>query len=449
MFCTDQFDRSSELSNHADISSKLDGLTGNVDQLLRYVRLFSQKMAQEGGGNHNAAIVFNLETCVRSAGKLVSSAATLVSSRSQKGSQFGSEFGDELTDQERSQIELWIPEPTIFEETEDQSLGHSLSARPSTPPAPAALTNRKPVTDSHAETDFTTLTSPSSEYSQSSSGAIKALNELGGASANNALDNSPATTHPAPRRDSDAEIQKCNKDLIVEAQKGDVDSVRSLLASASGDRTVKIWDAKTGKCLQTLQGYGDPVTSVVFSHDSQQLASASGRTVKIWDTNMGKCLQTLKGRGLWVTSVVFSHDSQQLASASNDGIVQIWDVKTGKYLHMLPGHRDRVTSVVFSHDSQQLASASYDRTVKIWDVKMGKCLQTLKGHGHWVTSVVFSHDLQQLASASNDGIVKIWEVKTGKYPSTLPGHRDRVTSVVFSHDSQQLASASYDRTVKI
>jgi len=214
------------------------------------------------------------------------------------------------------------------------------------------------VTDSYAETDFTTLTSPSSEYSQSSSGAIKALNELGGASANNAPDESPATTHPAPRRDSYAEIQKCNKELIVEAQKGDVDSVRSLLASASGDRTVKIWDSKTGKCLQTLQGHGDRVASVVFSHDSQQLASAlNDRNVQIWDVKMGKCLQTLKGRGLWVTSVVFSHDSQQLASASND------------------------------------------RTVKIWDMKMGKCLQTLNGHGHWVMSVVFSHDSQQLASA--------------------------------------------------
>jgi WD40 repeat protein len=92
------------------------------------------------------------------------------------------------------------------------------------------------------------------------------------------------------------------------------------LASASHDHTVKIWDARTGKCLQTLEGHGSLVTSVVFSHDSQRLASAShDHTVKIWDSKTGKCLQTLEGHGNWVTSVVFSHDSQQLASAAVDG----------------------------------------------------------------------------------------------------------------------------------
>jgi WD40 repeat protein len=119
--------------------------------------------------------------------------------------------------------------------------------------------------------------------------------------------------------------------------------------------------------------------SVVFSHDSRQLASASrDHTVKIWATETGKCLQTLEGHGDWVWSVVFSHDSRQLASASNDHTVKIWATETGKCLQTLEGHGDWVWSVVFSHDSRQLASASYDRTVKIWDTETGKCLQTLE-----------------------------------------------------------------------
>jgi len=82
--------------------------------------------------------------------------------------------------------------------------------------------------------------------------------------------------------------------------------------SASDDRTLKIWDAKTGKCLQTLEGHGNRVWSVAFSHDSQRLASASDdRTLKIWDAKTGECLLTLEGHGDRVTSVAFSHDSQQ------------------------------------------------------------------------------------------------------------------------------------------
>jgi hypothetical protein len=131
------------LSNHVDISAKLDGLTGNVDQLLRSFRLLNQNLAQGGSRDHDAEIVTNLESCVRSAGKLVSSATTLVNSRSQKGSQFGSEFGTELSDQERIRIEGWIPQPTIFEATDYRNLEHSLSTRPSTLPARSLISVAK------------------------------------------------------------------------------------------------------------------------------------------------------------------------------------------------------------------------------------------------------------------------------------------------------------------
>ena len=70
------------------------------------------------------------------------------------------------------------------------------------------------------------------------------------------------------------------------------DSAR--LASASNDNTVKIWDASSGECLQTLEGHSWGVTSVAFSPDSARLASASyDNTVKIWDAHSGACLQTL------------------------------------------------------------------------------------------------------------------------------------------------------------
>jgi WD40 repeat protein len=66
------------------------------------------------------------------------------------------------------------------------------------------------------------------------------------------------------------------------------------LASASYDSTVKIWDAGSGKCTQTLEGHSRFVTSVAFSHDSTRLASAShDDTVKIWDAGSGECVQTL------------------------------------------------------------------------------------------------------------------------------------------------------------
>ena len=93
---------------------------------------------------------------------------------------------------------------------------------------------------------------------------------------------------------------------------------------------------KWSACLQTLEGHSNSVMSVAFSHDSARLASASDdRTVKIWDASSGECLQTLKGHSNWITSVAFSLDSARLASASDDHTVKIWDASSGECLQTL------------------------------------------------------------------------------------------------------------------
>jgi WD40 repeat protein len=100
-------------------------------------------------------------------------------------------------------------------------------------------------------------------------------------------------------------------------------------------------------------------------------------TIKIWDAHTGACLQTLKGHSGYVNSVVFSHDSSRVASGTSDKTIKIWDAHTGACLQTLEGHDGYVNSVVFSPDSSRVASGSWDKTVKIWDPHTGACLQTL------------------------------------------------------------------------
>ncbi|KAF2681885.1 WD40 repeat-like protein [Lentithecium fluviatile CBS 122367] len=224
----------------------------------------------------------------------------------------------------------------------------------------------------------------------------------------------------------------------------------TLLASASRDDTVKVWDARSGECLSTLKGHSSWVSSVAFSHDSTLLASASADcTVKLWDARSGECLSTFKGHSSWVNSVAFSHDSTLLAYISSGCTVKVWDARSGECLSTLKGHNYSVISVALSYDLTRLASASWDHTVKVWDTCSGECLSTLKGHGQPVGSVAFSYDLTRLASASADGTVKVWDAHSGECLSTLRCHSLWVHSVAFSYDSARLASASNDRTVKI
>ena len=223
-----------------------------------------------------------------------------------------------------------------------------------------------------------------------------------------------------------------------------------LVASGSDDDTIKIWDTATGACEQTLKGHGDWVTSVVFAADGKLVASGShDRTIKIWDTATGACEQTLKGHGHWVTSVVFSADGKLVASGSDDETIKIWDTATGACEQTLKGHDDSVTSVVFSADGKLVASSSYDSTIKLWDTATGACEQTLKDHGGSIRSVVFSLDGKLVASGSDDDTIKIWDTATGACEQTLKGHGHWVTSVVFSADGKLVASGSDDETIKI
>jgi WD40 repeat protein len=222
------------------------------------------------------------------------------------------------------------------------------------------------------------------------------------------------------------------------------------IASASGDRTVKIWDATTGKLLATLSGHSDSVISAVFSPDGKRIASASwDKTVKIWDAATGKELATLSGHSIFVNSAVFSPDGKRIASASDDNTVKIWDAATGKLLATLSGHSSPVISAVFSPDGKRIASASRDSTVKIWDAATGKLLATLSGHSAYISSAVFSPDGKRIVSASYDKSVKIWDATKGKEIRTLNAHSASVSSAVFSPDGKRIISASWDKTVKI
>jgi WD40 repeat protein len=221
-----------------------------------------------------------------------------------------------------------------------------------------------------------------------------------------------------------------------------------LVASASEDMSVILWDVESRKWLATLAGqHKDKVTSIAFSPDKKQLASASeDKTVILWDVDSRKPLATLAGHKDAVSGVAFSTDGK-LASASLDKTVILWDLASHKLQTTLAGHEDAVTSIAFSTDGKRLASASLDKTAILWDVESRKRQTTLTGHTDAVTSIAFNRDGKRLASASWDKTVILWDADSHKTLATLEGHKDAVSGIAFSPDGKQVASSSWDKTV--
>ena len=123
------------------------------------------------------------------------------------------------------------------------------------------------------------------------------------------------------------------------------------------------------------------MTSVSFSGDGKLIVSGSGdRTVRVWNAVTGTCLQTLEGHTEDVISVSFSGDGKLIVSGSDDRTVRVWNAVSGEcVLGPLEGHTDWVTSVSFSGDGKLIVSGSGDRTVRVWNAVSGECVRVIEG----------------------------------------------------------------------
>jgi WD40 repeat protein/tetratricopeptide (TPR) repeat protein len=222
------------------------------------------------------------------------------------------------------------------------------------------------------------------------------------------------------------------------------------LASASDDKTIKLWDVTTGREIKTLNEHNDSVNCIAWSRDGNTLASASDdKTIKLWDVTTGREIKTLIGHNDSVNCITWSRDGNTLASASDDKTIKLWDVTTGREIKTLIGHNNTVNCIAWSSDGKTLASASWDNTIKLWDVTTGREIKTLTGHTQGVFSITWSADGKTLASASDDKTIKIWDVVTGQLSETIDGHEDRVIAIAWNHNDKILISAGNDKKIKI
>jgi WD40 repeat protein len=224
----------------------------------------------------------------------------------------------------------------------------------------------------------------------------------------------------------------------------------SRLATASEDRTVKLWDVATGEVVRTLRGHGDTVFAVAFSPDGSTLASASGdETVRLWDARTGELRRTFRGHGDRVLCVAFSPDGRHVASGGEDEKILVWDAKTGQVIHHAEAGGQFVNAVVFSPDRRHLAWAGDGKVVTLWDLKADKVVGTLRGHVDSVRDLAYSPNGKQLASAGWDRRVIVWDVAARKELFPLAGHDEGVTALVFAPDGGRLASAGADLSVRL
>lgn len=250
--------------------------------------------------------------------------------------------------------------------------------------------------------------------------------------------------------------------------------VYQVLASASEDTTIKIWDYESGEYERTLKGHTKAVQDITFDAKGNHLISCSADlTIKVWDTNNDyKCIRTLYGHDHSVSSVAVIPNTDIIVSASRDKTIKLWEMASGYCVKTLVGHLEWVRSVSPSEDGKLLASCSNDQTARIWDVQKGETKMDFRGHDHVVECAIFlpvvSYPFiwewfeanvksnkdqavpgQYLLTGSRDKTIKLWDTGSGQLLSTLVGHDNWVRGLVVHPSGKYLVSASDDKTMKI
>ena len=232
-------------------------------------------------------------------------------------------------------------------------------------------------------------------------------------------------------------------------------SEQLLCASVSADGTAKLWkpidDSGEAGSIQpslTMIGHSRGINDVAWSQTSPYLATASDdKTLRLWDCHTGDPVVEFRGHSNFCFSVRFNASGNLVVSGSFDETVKLWDVRSGDCISTIPAHSDPVTGVDFNRDGTCIVSGSHDGLIRIWDTATGECLKTIYANNNPPVSFVkYSPNGKYILSGTLDGKLRLWNASNSKCVKTYAGHSNSkyclATSFMTSYEQQPLVVTS-------
>ncbi|TMW63890.1 hypothetical protein Poli38472_014800 [Pythium oligandrum] len=268
------------------------------------------------------------------------------------------------------------------------------------------------------------------------------------------------------------------------------------LASASMDRTIRLWDVHTGKHKQQLDGHTKGVRALAYSSEYRFLVSAGfDFDVLVWNPYVDQLILRLHGHNNSLCGVEIIPDTPQIITADVDGVFKVWDIRNFACMQTFTaegmGHVNKIVSVTsqkrivaagkklikFDYeklenpkltDDHPVFAALYNPTslsfitaagkdVKIWDARLGKLLRVYRGLSPFdLTALCLDSRERKLIVGDHEGDIHVFDylngsqMKTFAYPdSDNRAHRSEITRLCYCAEHMAVISVSWDSTIAI
>jgi len=259
------------------------------------------------------------------------------------------------------------------------------------------------------------------------------------------------------------------------------------IITGSRDRTIRIWDMHTFKCLKVIGGptvkptpgpkrlrtvenrkllgtvesvngtpEGDGIYHVpsdfhsasilCLQYDDEILVTGSSdNDLLVWDIKTFEPIKRLRHHGGGVLDVAF--DSKHIVSCSKDCTIVVWDRKTLQPIRSLTGHRGPVNAVQLR--GHLLVSASGDGVARLWDLNKMECVREFPPKERGLAAVEFSDDAKYVLAGGNDHTTYKFDAATGAEVKTFTGHTQLVRSLFLDTQNRRVVSGSYDLDLRV
>ncbi|KAG8465062.1 hypothetical protein KFE25_012425 [Diacronema lutheri] len=274
------------------------------------------------------------------------------------------------------------------------------------------------------------------------------------------------------------------------------------IVTAGYDRSIRFWEAPSGRCYRTLTYPDSQVNALDITPDKQSIAAVGNPHVRLYDAVGGNPhpISTFEGHTASVTAVGFQQANGWMFTGSEDGTVKIWDMRCSTpgcqrdyecrapvntvVLHpnqgelisgdrngyirvwdlatnncrceLVPAGEVAIRSVSVASDGSLIAAANNNGTCFVWKLRCGDDMHShfephhmLQAHDKYVLKCLFSPDVRWLATMSADHTAKVWDTTNFELSRVLAGHQRWVWDGVFSADSAYLVTASSDQTARL